>query len=149
MPNRKQRKEDNMSKANYGDTVLVHYTTKLGDGTILATTADDQPLKFTLGAGHVIEDVEKTVIGMNPGESKITTVQGEKLFGQYREEKIIEIDRSKVDNPKLEIGKRIRVPGQRFSVKVLDISDSKVMVDANHPLADENLIFSIKLVGIV
>ena len=86
---------------------------------------------------------------MNPGESKITTVQGEKLFGQYRKEKIIEIDRCNVDNSKLEIGQRIKVPGQRFSVKVLDCSDSKVMIDANHPLADKNLIFSIKLVDIV
>ena len=138
-----------MTKAKYGDTVMVHYMAKLGDGTVLTTTANDQPLKFTLGAGHIIEDVEKTLVGMNPGESKITTVQGEKLFGQYRKENIIEIDRRNVDSPSLEIGQRIRVPGQRFSAKVLDFSDSKVTVDANHPLADKNLIFSIKLVGIV
>ena len=138
-----------MSKANYGDTVIVHYTAKLGDGTVLTTTANDQPLKFTLGAGHILEDVEKTVVGMNPGEAKSATVPGERLFGPYRKERIIEIDRVSVDTPKLEIGKRIKVPGQRFSVKILDFSDSKVMVDANHPLSDRNLIFSIKLVGIV
>jgi peptidylprolyl isomerase len=137
------RREDNMSKAKYGDTVIVHYTAKLGDGTVLTTTANDQPLKFTLGAGHVIEDVEKTVVGMNPGESKITTVRGEKLFGPYRKEKIIEIDRVNVDNLKLEIGKRIKIPSQRFSVKVLDFSNSKVTVDTNHPLSDKNLIFSV------
>jgi len=138
-----------MSKANYGDTVIVHYTAKLGDGTVLTTTANDQPLKFTLGAGHILEDVEKTVVGMNPGEAKSAAVPGERLFGPYRKERIIEIDRVSVDTPKLEIGKRIKVPGQRFSVKILDFSDSKVMVDANHPLSDRNLIFSIKLVGIV
>jgi len=138
-----------MSKANYGDTVIVHYTAKLGDGTVLTTTANDQPLKFTLGAGHVLEDVEKTVVGMNPGEAKSATVPGERLFGPYRKESIIEIDRVSVDTPKLEIGKRIKVPGQRFSVKILDFSDSKVMVDANHPLSHRNLIFSIELVGIV
>ena len=138
-----------MSNAKYGDTVEVHYTAKLGNGTVLTATANDQPLKFTLGAGHVIEDFEKTVVGMNPGESKITTVQGEKLFGHHRKEKIIEIDRQNVDNFKLEIGKRIRIPGQRFSVKVVGFSDSRVRVDLHHPLSDRNLIFAIKLVGIV
>ena len=138
-----------MSTAKYGDTVIVHYMAKLGDGTVLTTTANEQPLKFTLGVGHVIEDFERIIVGMDPGESKITAVPGEKLFGQYRKEKIIEIDRQKVDNFKLEVGKWIRVPGQRFSVKVLDFTDSKVTVDANHPLADRNLIFSIELVGIV
>jgi len=138
-----------MSKAKYGNTVVVHYTAKLGDGTILTSTANDQPLKFTLGAGHIIEDIEKSIVGMNPGESKITTLLGEKVFGEYRKEKIIEIDRRNMDNSKLEVGQRIKVPGQRFSVKVLDISDSKVMVDANHPLADRNLIFAIKLVDIM
>jgi peptidylprolyl isomerase len=138
-----------MSKAKYGDTVVVHYTAKLGDGTVLTATENGQPLKFTLGAGHIIEDIEKTVVGMNPGEAKIATVRGEKLFGPHREGKIIEIDRKNLDNFKLEIGKRIKVPGQRFSVKVLNFSNSKVMVDANHPLSEKNLIFAIKLVGIV
>ena len=136
-------------KANYGDTVLFHYTAKLGNGTVLASTANDQPLKVTLGAGHIIEDIEKTVVGMNSGEVSIANVSGEKLFGPYRHEKIIEIDRRDSDDMPLEIGKRIKVPGQRFSVKVLDYNDSKVMVDANHPLANENLIFSVELVDIV
>jgi peptidylprolyl isomerase len=149
IPHGKQRKEESMSKAKYGDTVVIHYMAKLGDGTVLTTTAEDQPLRFTLGSGDVIEDFEQTVVGMNPGESKITTVRGEKLFGERRKENIIEMNRGNVDNIKLEVGKRIKVPGQRFSVKVVDFTDSKVMVDANHPLSDKSLIFAIKLVGIV
>ena len=136
-----------MSKAKYGDTVIVHYTAKLGDGTVLITTANGQPLKFTLGAGHVIEDFERTLVGMKLGETRITTVRGEKLFGQ--QEKIIEINRQELDDSELEVGKRIRVPGQRFSVKVLDFNESKVTVNANHPLSDRSLFFSIKLIGIV
>jgi FKBP-type peptidyl-prolyl cis-trans isomerase 2 len=142
-------KEDNMSKAKIGDTVIVHYMAKLGDGTALTGPSTGRRLKFTLGAGEAIEDLERTVVGMKPGEARLTTVRGEKLFGQHRKQKIIEIDRQKVDDFKLEVGKRIRVPGQRFSVKVLDFNDSKVMVDTNHPLADRNLIFSIELVDIV
>lgn len=145
----KRRKEDDMSKAKYGDTVIVHYMAKLADGTVLTAPSRGQRLKFTLGAGEAIEDLEKTVVGMEPGEARLTTVRGEKLFGQHRKQKIIEIDRQKVDDFKLEVGKRIRIPGQRFSVKVLDFNDSKVTVDANHPLADRSLIFSIQLVDIV
>ena len=138
-----------MAKAKYGDRVLVHYVAKLGDGTVLTNTAEDQPLRFTLGSGSVIEDFEETVVGMNPGEFKITTVRGEKLFGERQKEKIIEVNRHNVHNVMLKVGKRIRVPGQRFSVKVLDFNDTKVTVDANHPLSDKSLIFAIKLVGIV
>lgn len=137
-----------MSKAKYGDTVLVHYTAKLGDGTVLTTTAEDQPLRFTLGSGSVIEDFEQSVVGMNPGETKISTVPEVKLFGMRREENIIEMNRQNVVNVKLEVGKRIRVPGQRFPVKVVEFSDLRVTVDANHPLCDKYLIFAIKLLSI-
>ena len=138
-----------MSQAQYGDTVKVHYTATLDDGNVLTSTAKDQPLEFTLGREHVIEDFEKTVLGMNLGETKSTKVRGGKLFGEYQEDNIVEIDRVNLDSAQLEIGKRIKIPGQRFTVKVLDFSESKVLVDANHPLADRKLIFSIHLVDIV
>jgi peptidylprolyl isomerase len=138
-----------VARAKYGDTVVVHCKAKLGNDSKLSTPSRGRNLKFTLGGKYAIEDIEKTVVGMKPGESRIATIFGEKLFSPYRRDNIIEIDRNNLDDFKLEIGKRIRVPSRLFSVRVLNVSESKVTVDANHPLSDRNLIFSIKLVGIV
>lgn len=70
-------------KAKQGDIVKVHCTARLGDGTISFSTLNHQPLKFTIGEGRVIDDVEKAVIGMNPGESKIAVVPVEKALNPH------------------------------------------------------------------
>jgi peptidylprolyl isomerase len=138
-----------MTKAKYGNKVKVHYSAKLDDGTLLASTFKDEPLQFTLGAGHVLKDIEQTVIGMNVGEAKATTISGEKMFGPYRTNNIVEVERSKLTNFTLQIGRRIKIPGQRFSLKVLDISESKVLLDANHPLSEKDLFFDIQLLAVL
>lgn len=138
-----------MAKAKYGDTVVVHCKAKLSRSAAVNAPTRGRNLKFTLGGGYAIEDIEKTVVGMAPGESRITTLSGEKLFGQYREDNIIEIDRDNIDNSGLEVGRHIRIPGHTFSARVLDISESKVTADMNHPLSQRDMIFSIRLVEIV
>ena len=137
-----------MTKAKYGNKVKVHYSAKLGDGTVLASTSKDRPLEFTLGEGHVIKDIEQTVVGMNVGEDKATIISGEKMFGPCRADNIIEVERSKLTDYSLQIGRRIKIPGQRFSLKVLDISESKVVLDANHPLSERELFFYIHLLAV-
>jgi peptidylprolyl isomerase len=142
-------KEVSMIQAKYGNKVKVHYSAKLRDGTLLTSTFKDKPLEFTIGAGHVIEDIEQTVVGMNVGEAKVTTIPGEKMFGPYRTNNIIEVERKKLSNYSLQIGKRIKIPGQRFSLKVVDISESKVILDANHPLSEKELFFDIQLLAVL
>jgi peptidylprolyl isomerase len=142
-------KEVSMIRAKYGNKVKVHYSAKLSDGTLLTSTFKDKPLEFTIGAGHVIEDIEQTVVGMNVGEAKVTTIPGEKMFGPYRTNNIIEVERKKLPNYSLQIGKRIKIPGQRFSLKVVDISESKVILDANHPLSEKELFFDIQLLAVL
>jgi peptidylprolyl isomerase len=138
-----------MAKAKYGNTVKLHYTASLWDGTVLSTTLGGEPLQFTLGADHVIHDFEDAVVGMNEGEAKNTEIPGERMFGPYRMNSLIEIDRSRLPNCSLRIGRRIRIPGHRFSVKVVDASRSKVVLDTNHPLSDKNLCFYILLLAIL
>lgn len=138
-----------MAKAKYGNTVKIHYTASLGDGTVLSTTLKGEPLQFTIGADHVIQDFEDAVIGMNEGEAKNTAIPGERMFGPYRTNNLIEMDRSRLLDCSLRIGRRIRIPGRRFSVKVVDVSKSKVILDTNHPLSDKNLFFDILLLAIM
>jgi peptidylprolyl isomerase len=138
-----------MAKAKYGNTVKIHYTASLGDGTVLSTTLGGEPLQFSIGADQVIQDFEDAVIGMNEGETKKTAIPGERMFGPYRKNNLIKMDRSRLPDCSLRIGRRIRIPGRRFSVKVADVSKSKVILDTNHPLSDKNLFFDILLLSIL
>jgi len=142
-----------MAKAKKGDTVKVHYTCKLEDGTVFDSSADLGVLQFTIGEGKVIRGFERAVVGMSPGESKTEKVPADQGFGPYREDWIVNIDRQKIPaGVEVEVGGRLKVPkanGRTTEVLVTGISESKVTIDANHPLARNDLILDIQLLEIV
>jgi FKBP-type peptidyl-prolyl cis-trans isomerase 2 len=138
-----------MAQAKNGDTVKVHYTGKLDDGTVFDTSADREPLQFTIGQGQLIADFEQAVVGMNPGESKIVQIPSDKAYGPHHKEMVLEVDRKEFP-PDLEpkVDQRLQVQksdGQVFAVTVTAVSESKVTLDANHPLAGKDLTFDIQL----
>jgi len=142
-------KGGDMTQAKYGQTVRVHYTAKLNDGTVLSSTFKKEPLEFTIGADHVIQDFEQAIVGMNVGEAKNATIAGEKMFGPHRENNIIEVERENLPYNSLKIGGRVKIPGQRFSARVVKVSEAKVMLDTNHPLCGRDLLFDIYLLEIL
>ncbi|MFW6138644.1 MAG: FKBP-type peptidyl-prolyl cis-trans isomerase [Spirochaetota bacterium] len=141
-----------MSEAKKGDTVKVHYTGKLEDGTVFDSSEDRDPLKFTVGGGQVIPGFEQAVIGMNPGETKTETVTSDQAYGPYRKEMVIEVDKNKLPQDlDPEVGQQLQVrqqEGQPVPVMVTEVTDSSVTLDANHPLAGKDLTFDIQLVDI-
>lgn len=142
-----------MVQAKEGDTVRVHYTVKLGDGTIIGSTIDHEPLQFTIGNGQILPSFEAAVIGMNPGESKTIEIPAEQAFGPHLEEMVIVIDRAKLPpdfNPS--VGERVQFrqwDGQIASVLVTEVSEGSITIDANHPLAGKDLTFDIQFLGVV
>lgn len=142
-----------MTKAKEGDTVKIHYTGKLQDGSIFDSSKDGEPLELTLGAGKVIPGFEKEIIGMSLDDSKTFDIAAEEAYGAYREELVVEIDKERVpEDLNLEIGRQLtlrQADGQTFRVTVTDVSEETVTLDANHPLAGENLTFEVQLVEIV
>ncbi len=142
-----------MAEAKHGDTVKVHYTGKLEDGTVFDTSVDHDPLQFTIGEGQIIPGFEQAVVGMNPGESKTIKVTADDAYGLHHEEMVLVVDRNQLPadlNP--EVGQQLqsRQPdGQTIVVTVTDVSESSVTLDANHPLAGKDLTFEIQLVEIV
>ena len=142
-----------MTKAKEGDTVKIHYTGKLQDGSIFDSSKDGEPLELTLGAGKVIPCFEKEIIGMSLDDSKTFDIAAEEAYGAYREELVVEIDKERVpEDLNLEIGRQLtlrQADGQTFRVTVTDVSEETVTLDANHPLAGENLTFEVQLVEIV
>ena len=142
-----------MSNAKSGDTVKVHYTGKLEDGTVFDSSEGKNPLEFTIAAGEVISGFEEAIVGMEVGETKTITVPSDKAYGPHKEDMVIVIELDKFpENIQPKVGQYLEVNqtnGQKFLVEVTDISEDKVTLDANHPLAGKDLTFEIQLVEIV
>jgi peptidylprolyl isomerase len=141
-----------MVQAKPGDTVKIHYTGKLDDGTVFDSSANREPLEFTINGGQVIPGFEKAVVGMAPGESKTEKIPMDQAYGPYREEMVIEVGRQQLP-PELqpEVGQQLQVQqenGLTIPVLVTEVTEAKITLDANHPLAGEDLTFDIELVDI-
>lgn len=142
-----------MAQAKQGDTVRVHYTGKLGDGTVFDTSRERHPLQFTIGKGAVIAGFEQAVVGMNTGESKTTTIPVDQAYGPRKDDMIVTVERSQLPpnvNPK--VGQRLELTqmnDQTILVTVTAVTDTTMTLDANHPLAGKDLTFDLELVGIV
>lgn len=141
-----------MAAVQAGDTVKVHYTGKLEDGTVFDTSAEREPLEFTLGSTGIIPGFEQAIMGMNPGESKTITIPSADAYGPHDEKMVFQVQREQLDpSVKPEVGQQLQVhrdDGEAFVVKVVEIGDDGVTLDANHPLAGLDLTFDIELLEI-
>jgi peptidylprolyl isomerase len=141
-----------MVQAKPGDTVKIHYTGRLDDGTVFDSSANREPLEFTLNAGQVIPGFEQAVVGMSPGQSKTEKIPMEQAYGPYRPEMVLQVNRQQLPSDlQPEVGQQLQVQqenGQLIPVFVTEVTEANVTLDANHPLAGENLTFDIQLVEI-
>lgn len=141
-----------MGQAKSGDTVKVHYTGKLADGTVFDSSTEREPLAFQLGAGQVIPGFEKAVEGMEQGQKTNTTVPATEAYGPRQEEAVVSVARSQLPptiDPK--VGQQLQVQqenGQPYTVRVVQVDEEKVTLDANHPLAGQDLQFEIELLSV-
>ncbi len=142
-----------MAQAKSGDTVKVHYTGKLDDGTVFDSSVDRDPLELTIGGGRLIPGFEQAVIGMSPGESKTVKIPANEAFGLYRDELVKVVDRSSLPTDLVpEVGQKLNMTdadGRTTVVMVTEVSESSITMDINHPLAGEDLSFDIEIVQIV
>ncbi len=142
-----------MTQAQVGDMVKVHYTGRLTDGTTFDTSLERDPLEFTLGEGELIAGFEQAVLGMAAGESKTTTIPADQAYGPHHAERVIDVERHHLPSDlQPEIGQQLqmtRPDGTTLSVMVTTVTETQVTLDANHPLAGQDLIFDITLVEIV
>jgi len=142
-----------MEKAKRGDTVKVHYTGRLQDRRVFDTSAEGEPLRFTIGGRNVIPGFEQAVVGMTAGEAKTVQIPPEEAYGVRRDQLVFEVERAKLPTGlEPEVGKRLEYrqrDGTAMPLTVTAVSESKVTLDANHPLAGQELTFDIELVEIV
>ena len=142
-----------MRQATSGDSVRVHYTVTLDNGTEIDSSAKGEPVKLTIGNEQFFPGVESALMGMAEGDKKKVTLEPENAFGVYNPELIQNIERELIPpEVKLEIGIVLDMKnenGEVAPVKVVEISDEDVTIDTNHPLVGEALTFELTLVEFV
>jgi peptidylprolyl isomerase len=141
-----------MTEIKSGDVVRIHYTGKFTDGTPFDTSDGREPLEFTVGAGQIIPGLERNIAGMQAGEKQTVTVPAAEAYGPRDEERIQAIPRSAIpEGLDVDVGTRLQAntsEGRPLSLTVVDLDDSSVTVDANHPLAGRDLVFDIEVVEV-
>ncbi|WP_027714163.1 peptidylprolyl isomerase [Desulfuromonas sp. TF] len=141
-----------MYYAAKGDTVKVHYTGKLSDGTLFDTSEDKAPLSFIIGKKEVIPGFEEAVVGMVTGEKKTVSIAPDKAYGESRENLVETVERGNLPSDvELKVGGQLEVTrqdGSIFHVMVTGLDKDMVILDANHPLAGKELIFDIAMLEI-
>ncbi|HRE63667.1 MAG TPA: peptidylprolyl isomerase [Ferruginibacter sp.] len=142
-----------MAQVKSGDTVKVHYTGKLLNGEQFDSSVGREPLEFTVGAGMMIKGFDAALPGMELGDKKTVNIPAADAYGEKDPNAIIPFPKENVPaDMKLEPGMQLTLTnqqGQPFPVVVTEIKDDVIVLDANHFLAGEELVFDIELVEIV
>lgn len=141
-----------MREVRNGDKIKVHYRGTLDDGTVFDSSEGREPLEFEVGSGMVIPGFDKGVMGMTVGQKKTINIPVDEAYGPVQEEMYMEfpIDRFPADM-KPEVGMSLNMTngsGQAIPVVIAEVQEEAVILDANHPLAGEDLTFELELVDI-
>ena len=141
-----------MTQVKTGDTVHIHYTGTLNDGTKFDSSEGREPLSFEVGSGQIIPGLDSAIPGMTVGDKKTVNVACDDAYGQMNPAMRQDVPRADIPAEiPLEVGSRLQMQtqdGQVIPVTVAAVEEESVTLDANHPLAGEDLTFNIELVKI-
>ena len=142
-----------MTQARNGNTVKLSVTGKLEDGTVFAASNESAPIEFTLGEGQVLPGIEEAAEGMAAGETKTVQVPAEQAYGARRDDLMQEIPREYLpEDLSPEVGQRLQIEqtnGDNVTASVIEVTQESITIDANHPLAGQDLTFDIEMLEIV
>ena len=148
-----EKEELDMAKVKAGHKVRVHYIGKLESGEEFDSSAGRDPLEFEVGSGQVIKGFDNGVLEMKVGEKKSIVIQPDDAYGQRRDDFLVDVPISEFpQNITPELGQELQLnqpDGSAVNVRIVDVDDENVRLDANHPLAGEILVFEVELVDIV
>jgi FKBP-type peptidyl-prolyl cis-trans isomerase 2 len=141
-----------MQQAKKGDKVKVHYHGKLTNGNTFDSSEGREPLEFEIGSGMVIAGFDDGVTGMVIGEKRTINIPADQAYGPKQEEMIMEFPKDRFPADMVpEVGMQLNMSngsGQNFPVVIVEVKEAVVVLDANHPLAGEELVFDLELVEI-
>ena len=141
-----------MTQVKSGDTVRIHYTGTLADGSTFDSSAGRDPLEFAVGSGQIFPGLDAAIPGMTVGDKITVEVPADQAYGHSAPNAQQAVPRAEIpaDIP-LEVGTQLQVQtpqGQVMPVTVVELTEEQVVLDANHPLAGKDLTFAIELVEI-
>ena len=134
-----------------GDTLRVHYTGTLSDGTVFDSSREREPLEFTMGKGMLIPGFEAAVMGHEAGETVTVTIPPSQAYGESDPELVFTVDRAQVpDHIPLTVGVPLQLSNEQgqMDVTITEVTDEEITLDANHPLAGKELTFEIEIVSV-
>lgn len=142
-----------MTQAKTGDTIKLNYTLRLDDGSVVDTTQNREPLQLVLGQDRLIKGFEDAIVGMNTGDKKTVELQPDEAYGPRRDDMVVAIDRSNLpEEMQPQVGQKLQLQpkegGQPVDSTIIQVTESDVTVDANHPLAGLPLTFEIQLLEV-
>ncbi|NIJ45521.1 peptidylprolyl isomerase [Wenyingzhuangia heitensis] len=141
-----------MSQAKEGSTVKVHYTGKLNNDQVFDSSREREPLEFTVGAGQMIQGFDQAVNGMSVGDNKQVTIVAEEAYGARNEDAVFKLPKTQLPAElEPQVGMQLeasREDGQTQMLVIVGLEEEEVVLDANHPLAGQDLNFDIELVEV-
>ncbi|MEP7375072.1 MAG: FKBP-type peptidyl-prolyl cis-trans isomerase [Chitinophagaceae bacterium] len=142
-----------MKQVKSGDKIKVHYHGRLTNGETFDKSEGREPLEFEVGSGMVIKGFDDGVTGMAVGDKKTINIPAHEAYGPKNPEMIIDMPKDRFPKDmEIEVGMPLSMSdgqGQQFQVVVAEVQEEVVILDANHPLAGEELIFDLELVEII
>ena len=130
--------------------LAFHFTLRDAAGRVLDTTRGGEPMGCIEGAGQIIEGLEAELVVMSAGEKRRVVVPSERAYGAREAALVQRVPRSQlpVDEPR--VGDRYQTGSDRHApvVTVLAVEGDGVLLDANHPLAGQELHFEVELVAV-
>ncbi|MEL7132437.1 MAG: peptidylprolyl isomerase [Pseudomonadota bacterium] len=141
-----------MTAIKDGDTVRIHYTGTLLDGTVFDSSDGRDPLEFVVGSGQIISGLDTALPGMTKGEKKKVSIPCDQAYGPINPALRQAVPRDAIpDDIPLEVGLQLQMQtpqGQPMPVTIAELGDAEIMLDANHPLAGQDLVFDFEVVSI-
>lgn len=130
--------------------VGVNYTGKFLNGEVFDSSEGRDPLKFQVGSGQIIPGFENAIIGKNIGDKVTVNINPEEAYGNVREDLIVKVPLEQMPG-EVEVGQSLQAQadnGQSVNVIVKEVNEDHVIIDGNHPLAGQELVFDIEILSI-
>ena len=141
-----------MRLIKHSDKVRVYLTGRQADNTVFYRTRGEKPASIQIGNGDVVPGLEKEILGMKAGEQKTVVIPPEEAYGNWQKSLVEVVKRAAFpDHINPVIGKKLNVKepdGSIGTLKIIDMDEETVTLDANHPLAGKTVIYDIKVIDI-
>ncbi len=141
-----------MNTVKNGDSVKVHYTGSLDDGTVFDSSEGREPLAFTVGSGQIIKGFNDGVIGMKEGEEKSIHIPAAEAYGEKNPQLMRKVAKNLLPaDREPQVGMvlgLVRADGMQTEARIVEVHAEEILIDLNHPLAGKDLTFMVKIVSI-